>query len=176
MKSVNAVTTSWPGLRVDRPTFASVAESELEAVHGYLLFLTGNRAVAEDLTGETFEKAFRFWRRFDPRRGTARAWLCGIARTTALDHFRSEERRRRREERYARDVPEAEAPAFGPGPLEAALERLSPAEREIVALRVLLELDGPTAARVLGISTTACSTRLSRALKRLEEMMSDARD
>jgi DNA-directed RNA polymerase specialized sigma24 family protein len=176
MKPVNAVTTSWPGLRVDRPTFASVAESELEAVHRYLLFLTGNRAVAEDLTGETFEKAFRFWRRFDPRRGTARAWLCGIARTTALDHFRSEERRRRREERYARDVPEAEVPAFGPGPLEAALERLSPAEREIVALRVLLELDGPTAARVLGISTTACSTRLSRALKRLEEMMSDARD
>jgi RNA polymerase sigma factor (sigma-70 family) len=176
MKSVNAVTTSWPGLRVDRPTFASVAESELDAVHRYLLFLTGNRAVAEDLTGETFEKAFRFWRRFDPRRGTARAWLCGIARTTALDHFRAEERRRRREERYTRDVPQAEEPALGPGALEAALERLSPAEREIVALRVLLELDGPTAARVLGISTTACSTRLSRALKRLEEMMSDARD
>jgi RNA polymerase sigma-70 factor (ECF subfamily) len=176
MKSVNAVTTSWPGLRVDRPTFASVAESELDAVHRYLLFLTGDRAVAEDLTGETFEKAFRFWRRFDPRRGTARAWLCGIARTTALDHFRSEERRRRREERYARDVPEAEEPSLGPGALEAALERLSPAEREIVALRVLLEFDGPTTARVLGISTTACSTRLSRALKRLEEMMSDARD
>jgi RNA polymerase sigma-70 factor, ECF subfamily len=176
MKSVNAVTTSWPGLRVDRPTFASVAESELDAVHRYLLFLTGNRAVAKDLTGETFEKAFRFWRRFDPRRGTARAWLCGIARTTALDHFRSEERRRRREERYARDVPEAEEPALGPGALEAALQRLSPAEREIVALRVLLELDGPTTARVLGISTTACSTRLSRALKRLEEMISDARD
>ena len=77
-------------------------------MHRYLLFLTGNRTVAEDLTGETFEKAFRIWRRFDPRRGTPRAWLCGIARTTALDHFRSEERRRRREERYARDIPETE--------------------------------------------------------------------
>jgi RNA polymerase sigma-70 factor, ECF subfamily len=176
MKGVNAVTTSWPGLGIDRPTFASIAESELDAVHRYLLFLTGNRAVAEDLTSETFEKAFRFWRRFDPRRGTARAWLCGIARTTALDHFRSEERRRRREERYARELPESEESALGPGALEAALERLSPAEREIVALRVLLELDGPTTARLLGISTTACSTRLSRALKRLEEMMSDVGD
>jgi DNA-directed RNA polymerase specialized sigma24 family protein len=29
---------------------------------------------------------------------------------------------------------------------------------------------------VLGISTSACSTRLSRALKRLEELMNDARD
>jgi RNA polymerase sigma factor (sigma-70 family) len=176
MKSVNAVTTSWPGLHLDRPTFASVAEAELDAVHRYLLFLTGDRSVAEDLTGETFEKAFRFWRRFDPRRGSARAWLCGIARTTALDHFRAERRRRRREDRYARDLPASGEPSLGPGKLEAALEQLSPADREIVALRVLLELDGPTTARVLGISATACSTRLSRALKRLEEMMSDARD
>ncbi len=176
MKAVNAVTTSWPALRVDRPTFSAVAESELDAVHRYLLFLTGNRAVAEDLTGETFEKAFRVWRRFDPRRGTPRAWLCGIARTTALDHFRSEERRRRREEKYTRDLAESDEPAFGPGDLESALGRLSAAEREVVALRVLLELDGPTVSRLLGISTTACSTRLSRALKRLEEMMRDAHD
>jgi RNA polymerase sigma-70 factor, ECF subfamily len=176
MKAVNAVTTTWPGLRVDRPTFSAVAESELDAVHRYLLFLTGNRAVAEDLTGETFEKAFRLWRRFDPRRGTPRAWLCRIARNVALDHFRSEERRRRREERYARELPDSEELPLGPGPLEAALARLSPAEREVVALRVLLELDGPTAARVLGISASACSTRLSRALKRLEEMMRDVRD
>jgi RNA polymerase sigma factor (sigma-70 family) len=60
-----------------------------------------------------------------------------------------------------------------PGPLEAALRELSPAEREVVALRVLLELDGPSAARVLGISQTAVSTRLSRALRRLEERMND---
>ena len=176
MRAVNAVTTSWPGLHAGRPTFAAVAEAELDAVHRYLLFLTGNRSVAEDLTGETFEKAFRAWRRFDPRRGTPRAWLCRIARSAALDHFRSEERRRRREQRYAGVVPDAQEHDLGGGELEAALARLSPAEREVVALRVLLELDGPTAARVLGISATACSTRLSRALKRLEEMMRDARD
>jgi ankyrin repeat protein len=40
-------------------------------------------------------------------------------------------------------------------------------------LRVLLELDGPSAARVLGISQSACSTRLSRALKNLEERIDD---
>jgi len=32
MKAVNAVTTTWPGLRVARPTFSAVAESELDAV------------------------------------------------------------------------------------------------------------------------------------------------
>jgi RNA polymerase sigma-70 factor, ECF subfamily len=175
MRAVNAVTSSWPGLPVDRPTFASVAERELDAVHGYLVFLTANRAVAEDLTGETFEKAFRTWRRFDPRRGTPRAWLCQIARSVALDHFRAEARRRRREERYASGVVGVHEAELGSSVLEAALGQLSPAEREVVALRVLLDLDGPTAARVLGISPTACSTRLSRALKRLEELMDDER-
>ena len=173
MRAVNAVTTSWAGLHVDRPSFAAVAEAELDAVHRYLLFLTGNRVVAEDLTGETFEKAFRSWRRFDPRRGTARAWLCRIARSAALDHFRSEERRRRREDRYASGAVVVDDGELCLSPLEAALAQLSPAEREVVALRVLLDLDGPTAARVLGISATACSTRLSRALKRLEELMND---
>ena len=176
LKAVNAASAPWPGLQAARPSFAAVAEAELDAVHGYLLFLTGNPSVAEDLTGETFEKACRSWRRFDPRRGTPRAWLCSIARRAALDHFRSDARRRRREERYARGAVAAEEPVRGPGPLETALARLSPAEREVVALRVLLELDGPTTARVLGISSTACSTRLSRALKRLEEMISDAGD
>jgi RNA polymerase sigma factor (sigma-70 family) len=173
MRAVNAVTTSWPGLRVDRPSFAAVAEAELDSVFRYLVFLTGNRSVAEDLTGETFEKAFRSWRRFDPRRGSPRAWLCRIARSAALDHFRSEERRRRREDRYARGAQTVAEAELGPSALEVALAQLSPAEREVVALRVLLDLDGPTAARVLGISPTACSTRLSRALKRLEELMPD---
>jgi RNA polymerase sigma factor (sigma-70 family) len=173
---VNAVTTTWPRLGVERPSFAAVAEAELASVHRYLLFLTGDRTVAEDLAGETFERAFRAWRRFDPRRGSARTWLCQMARTVALDHFRAEERRRRREDRFARERASAEEPPAIPGELGAALAGLSPAEREVVALRVVLELDGPTTARLLGISRTACSTRLSRALKRLEELMTDARD
>ncbi len=168
-------TTTLPALGAVQPTFASVAEAELDAVHRYLLFLTGDRAVAEDLTGATFEKAFRVWRRFDRRRGTPRAWLCGIARGIALDHFRAEERRRRREERYAADRHAVDDSPFDEGGVAAALGALTPAEREVVTLRVLLDLDGPTTARLLGIRPSACSTRLSRALKRLEELMSDAR-
>ena len=57
------------------PSFAAVAEELLDDVYGYLLYLTKNWAVAEDLTGETFEAALKKWRRFDPGRGTPRAWL-----------------------------------------------------------------------------------------------------
>ena len=175
---MSTFTTTAPSVPASRPAFASVAERELDAVHRYLLFLTGNRAVAEDLTGDTFEKAFRSWRRFDPRRGAPRTWLCRIAHSAAVDWFRAEARRQRREETYSRDEALLEESVFAEGlspELDRALRRLTPAEREVVALRVLLELDGPSAARVLGISATACSTRLSRALKRLEEEMSDVR-
>jgi RNA polymerase sigma-70 factor, ECF subfamily len=172
--------TSWParfGAHAgERPSFAAIAEEHLDAVYRYLLLMTRDRATAEDLTGATFEKAFRSWRRFDPRRAQPRTWLCQIARSAALDHFRAEERRRRRETRYAADVPDADGGDLGEGlspRLEAALGELSAAEREVIALRVLLELDGPTTARVLGISSTACSTRLSRALQKLEEKVRD---
>jgi RNA polymerase sigma factor (sigma-70 family) len=156
------------------PTFASVAEACLDDVYGYLLYLTRNSALAEDLTGETFETALRRWRRFDPRRGTPRAWLLAIARSTALDWFRADGRRRRREERVGRSQPQtAEHEAFeGFSPaLEAGLRELTAAEREVVALRVVLELDGEETARLLDISPTAVSTRLHRALAKLEERM-----
>ncbi|MFL5919943.1 MAG: RNA polymerase sigma factor [Gaiellaceae bacterium] len=154
-------------------SFAATAEEHLDDVYAYLVYLTRDRSVAEDLTADTFEKALKAWRRFDASRGSARTWLCQIARTTALDWFRAEERRRRREERAA--LPDRVDLAFVEGlspELEAALRELSAAEREVIALRVLLELDGDEAARVLGISPTAISTRLSRSLKKLEEKVS----
>lgn len=160
-----------------RRTFEDVVAEQLDAVYGYLVYLTGDRSAAEDLAAETFEKAFRTWRRFDPRRGSPRTWLCSIAHNVAIDWFRAEARRRRREETYMRDRDDVDELGDGlPEPLEEALRELSPAEREVVALRVLLDLDGPSAARVLGISQTACSTRLSRALKRLEERIGDVRE
>ena len=164
---------------VGAPAFADVVAEHLDAVYRYLVYLTGDRSAAEDLAAETFEKAFRSWRRFDPRRGAPRAWLCRIAHSQAVDWFRAEARRRKREQSYLRDASDLDEVVFSDGlspALEYALRKLSPAEREVVALRVLLELDGPTVARVLGISATACSTRLSRALKRLEETMSDVRN
>lgn len=157
------------------PTFAAVAEELLDDVYGYLLYLTRNWALAEDLTNETFETALRRWKRFDPRRGTARAWLLAIARSTALDTFRAESRRRRREERAEAGERRDEPPsALGEGfspELEDGLRSLTAGEREVIALRVVLDLDGDETARLLGISPTAVSTRLHRALGKLEERM-----
>ena len=156
-------------------SFAAVAEELLDDVYGYLLYLTKNWALAEDLTSETFETALRRWTRFDPRRGTRRAWLLAIARSTALDFFRADSRRRKREERAdARELRPGDESPFGEGfsaELEEALQALTAGEREVVALRIVLDLDGEEAARLLGISPTAVSSRLHRALAKLEERM-----
>src|SRR5476649_773039 len=153
-------------------TFAQAAETHLDDVYGYLAWFTGDRGAADDLTGETFERALRLWHRFDPRRGSARTWLCQVARTVALDHFRSEKRRTRREELAALPdrVEDRHAEGFSPE-LEAALGRLNAGEREVIALRVVLDLDAGGAARMLGISPTNCTTRLNRALAKLEEAL-----
>ncbi len=156
----------------DVTTFAQAAESHLDDVYGYLAWFTGDRFASEDLAAETFERALRLWHRYDPERGSARTWLCQVARTVALDHFRSEKRRVRREELAA--VPESfeERLVEGLSPeLEAALRGLTAGEREVIALRVVLDLDAGAAARVLGISTTNCTTRLNRALEKLKERL-----
>ena len=173
MDFVNALAETWPRRAQLRRAFAEVAQEHLDDVYRYLVFLTADPVLAEDLTGETFEKAFRSWKRFDPRRGSERTWLCQLARSRALDHFRSEARRRRREDRSTAETPHASEPlAEGiSAELEAALLSLSAGEREVVVLRIVLELDAVAAARVLGISRSACSMRLARALQKLEERM-----
>jgi RNA polymerase sigma-70 factor (ECF subfamily) len=157
-------------------SFAAAARNNLDAVYRYLLTMTKDAALAEDLTSETFERALRRWHRFDSRRAGEKTWLLMLARSAALDHFRAEARRQRREERFVREQDDERADIqidLGlSSALEEALGELSAAEREVIALRVVLELDGDTAARVLGISRTSCSTRLSRALGKLDERVS----
>jgi RNA polymerase sigma-70 factor (ECF subfamily) len=160
MRSPRARTTS----------LADAAERHLDDVYRYVLYLTRDPHAAEDLAAETFERAVRLWHRFDPSRGSERTWLCQIARTAALDHLRAEERRRRREARYASVADrhhELGEQTLSPW-LRSALASLSAADREVIALRVILELDAAAAGRVLGITASACTTRLARALEKLE--------
>lgn len=172
---MHALTLDAPRSRTaPSPSLTDVAEAHLDDVYGYLLYLTRSRDLAEELTGETFERAVRRWSRFDPRRGSARTWLLTLARSAALDRLRSESRRRLREERVAVEsdrLGQSELPEGLSPELAEALEQLTAGEREVIALRVVLELDGEQTGRMLGMSATAVSTRLSRALKKLEERM-----
>ena len=76
-------------------------------VHAYVAGLLRDRPAAEDVTALAFERAYRRRRSFNPKRGTRRAWLFGIARNAALDELR---RRGRQATMAAEPVDEA-APA-----------------------------------------------------------------
>ena len=89
---------------------------------------------------------------------------------------RADARRRKREERAEATERRDQGGSFGEGfsaELEESLRSLSAGEREVVALRIVLDLNSEETARLLGISPTAVSTRLSRALSKLEERMRD---
>ena len=130
------------------------------------------RSAAEEVTAAAFERAFRKQRSFDPRRGTQRAWLFGIARNAALDELR---RRKRSAELAAEPAgdevaPEGEAEAAERrATVRAALATLEPRDREVIALKFHAGLNNAEIADVLGVSASNAGTRVHRALTRLRE-------
>jgi RNA polymerase sigma-70 factor (ECF subfamily) len=152
--------------------FDALYRSSAADLYAYVASLVGDRAAAEDVTAQAFERAYRRQRSFNPRRGTERAWLFGIARNAALDELR-------RRRRHAALVVEPEDPAnelaLEPADAErraavrAALAALEPREREIVALKFHAGLSNAEIARVLGVSESNAGTRLHRAVTKLRE-------
>jgi RNA polymerase sigma-70 factor (ECF subfamily) len=151
--------------------FEALYRSSRDDVYAYVTTLLGDRATAEDITAQAFERAYRRRSSFDRRRGEERAWLFGIARNAALDELR----RRRRQATLAG---EPEDPAAGPledhaevalrrTAVKAALAQLPAREREIVALKFHAGLRNGEIARVLGVTETAAGTLLYRTMEKL---------
>jgi len=68
--------------------FERLYAAEAQALFGFLVYRTGDRALAEDLLADTFERALRSRKRYDRRRGPAKAWLYTIALNLLRDHAR----------------------------------------------------------------------------------------
>lgn len=156
--------------------FAAIAQTHLEDVYGYLSYLTHNADLAEDLTADSFERALRYWPKYNPKRGEAKVWLLTIARSCALDYFRKEERRVRREKKSFDPLYISEDPPIISQDIElsTALKTLRPLDRELVFLRIVLELENKTVAKLLELTPTNCASRLNRALEKLaKELKND---
>ena len=142
-------------------------------VYSYVASLVRDRAAAEDVTAQAFERAYRKRASFSARRGTAEAWLFGIARNAALDELRRGRRRAtlegEPEDLWAAPADEVAERAEQRATLRAALAALPPRERDLLALKFLAGLSNPEIARLLGISESNAGTRVHRALERLRE-------
>ena len=104
--------------------FERLYAAEAQGLFGFLVYRTGDRALAEDLLADTFERALRSRKRYDRRRGPAKAWLYTIALNLLRDHARRA------------------------AAAERALERAGPAAASVDALAAVeARDDGPARAR-----------------------------
>ena len=152
--------------------FDALYRATASDVYAYVLTLLRDRAAAEDATAAAFERAYRRQATFDPRRGTQRAWLFGIARNAALDELR----RRRRHASLVVEPEDAgtaagddDEAAIRKAAVRAALAQLPGRERELIALKFHAGLSNAEIARVLGVSETNAGTLVHRAVTRLRK-------
>jgi RNA polymerase sigma-70 factor, ECF subfamily len=158
--------------------FESLYRQSRDDVFAYVSSLLRDRSAAEDVTAQAFERAFRRRGSFDPRRGSRRAWLFGIARNAALDELR----RRRRVAELAADPEDTEAAsphesaevAVRRAALRQAMAQLDPRERELVALKFFAGLDNAEIAAVIGVSESNAGTRLHRTMTKLRRACDEA--
>ncbi len=136
-------------------------DEALPQVYGYLLSRCGQRALAEDLTAETFLAAVATVRQDRP---VSIAWLVGVARHKLVDHWR----RQAREERGLSAVGGPGETDPWDGVLDAVtarevLGRLGPHHRLALTLRYLDGLPVPEVARLLDRTLHATEALLVRA-------------
>jgi RNA polymerase sigma-70 factor (ECF subfamily) len=161
----------------DEAAFRQLYRALQPALLRYLTVLVGPDA--EDVASESWLQIARDLDTFS--RGDVRAWAVKIARNRALDHLR---RQRRRPAvpvpmQSLSHLPGADDTAaradegMTTGRALALIAALPQPEAEAVLLRVVVGLDSPSAARVLGKRAGAVRTAAHRGLRRLERLLTE---
>ena len=162
----------------DRAAFEALYRTSRDDVYAYVAGLLRDRSAAEDVTALAFERAFRKRDRWDPGKGTRRAWLFGIARNAALDELR----RRKRTAELAVEPEDVDATpldaeadtALRRTALRQAMASLDARERELIALKFFAGLGNAEIADVIGVSPTNAGTRIHRTIEKLRRACNDA--
>ncbi len=156
--------------------FERLYEDHAQALFGFLAYRTGDRGLAEDVMSESFERALKARKRYDPGKASAKTWLYSIALNCLRDHQRRQGAEVRALDRVggAGDL-ELDDPGLARADtrdeVQRALHLLSEEEREVVALRYGGDLTAKEAAKLLGEKETTVEGRLYRALRKLREEM-----
>jgi RNA polymerase sigma-70 factor, ECF subfamily len=152
----------------------------------YLVFLTGNRELAEDIFQETWIRVMERGKQYN---GQAKfdTWLFAIARHLVIDWSRKKTATSLEalQEQYGNEHA-FDVPATGPSPFDAvtsrenresvhaALTRLDSLHREVLVLRFHEELSLEEIANITGAPLSTVKSRLYRGLAALKPAFSEA--
>lgn len=166
--------------QADSAAFATIYERHVKDVYRYVMRRTGNPDVSEDLTAETFERAFGAMERYEWRGAPLISWLLRIADRACSEWYRQPVRRREVSFDPAlvnlRGVPSAEeevVQAEFDSRLDSALETLTPARREVVMLHLGDGLSLAAISRRLGRGESAVRMLYARGLRDLRARLDD---
>jgi RNA polymerase sigma-70 factor, ECF subfamily len=150
-------------------TFAEIYDQYVQDVYRFALYLSGDRATAEDLSAETFARA---WSARDRVRvGTVKAYLLTITRNLYRDALRKRPEVPLQDEWLVPDGgADPEAIAAGRSELRAVLQRLRglpEVERSILLMATVGEVPYDAIAVAYGLSVPAVKVRVHRARVKL---------
>jgi RNA polymerase sigma-70 factor (ECF subfamily) len=155
-------------------------EMVVSAHHGeifrYLERVVGRSGYADDLSQETFLRAFRAYRAL-PKSANVRAWLFSIATNLAKNHFRAETRRRRAygevnvsEREDPLPAPEAELVSRETGALVQGIVRRLPLKQRLAfTQRKIHGLEYEAIGRSLGCSAESARANVFQALRKIRQ-------
>ena len=168
-------------LAANRPAaepFEALYRRTFPRVYAYVASMLRDRSAAEEVTAQAFERAYRKRSSYHPGRGTAEAWVFGIARNAALDELRRLKRRATLEgepEDIHGATPDDHAEAIvRRETVRAALAQLEPRDRDLVALKFHAGLSNAEIGRVVGMTTSNVGTRLHRIMEKLRRSLDRA--
>lgn len=156
--------------------FDAVVSAHHEEILRYLRRVIGQAGDAEDLSQETFLRAYRAYGTL-PKDANVRAWLFAIATNLTKNHFRSETRRRQaygKAEAAAREVAgtatEAELTARETGALlERIIEGLPLKQRVAFTQRKLHDMNYEAIGKSLGCSAESARAHVFQALRKVRQ-------
>ena len=181
-------------VRHDQAALAALYETMVGRVYGLALRIVRDVRTAEEVAEDTFWQIWRQAPRFDAERGSAMAWIMTIARSRALDALRRADPAECREDAAdladsadvadcaagglsSRDDPQDLLSAVQQGHrLHAALARLEPLPRQLVALAFFRGLSHEEIAGQTGLPLGTVKSHIRRALIRLRDLLDPGPD
>lgn len=164
----------------DDTALASLYDETSTLLYSIAVRILGNPADAEEVTLDVYTQIWNKAGSFDASRGSASAWIVMLARSRALDRLRSRAVQKRREEplpEFLQDtlaspaVEPSEYPDIDRRTLHAALEKLSPEQRQVIELAFFSGFTQSELAKHLALPLGTVKTRVRLAMLKLRKAL-----